>query len=423
MQYIEQLLFLILLAVSVWIFAKNIGQIRKNIMMGKPFTPSGTAKQRLMNMGRVALGQSKMGSRPLAAFLHLFVYAGFILINIEIVEIMIDGLFGTHRFLMPYFGNLYLIAIGFFEILAILVLVACVVFLLRRNVSKVKRFSGNEMKGWPVKDANIILFTEIILMSALLVMNAYDESLQSAAKMPLSSWFSPIFDSTHSYHTIEKVAWWGHIIGVFLFMNYLPFSKHWHIIMAFPNTYYANQNAKGSFENLDYVTQEVQLMMDPSAAVPDNYTPPTSFGVKDVKDLSRKNLMDAYSCTECGRCTSVCPQNITGKLLSPRKIMMDTRDRLEEVGKNTKKHDADYQDNKDLHSYISSEELWACNTCNACVEICPVEINPMDIIVKMRQYLVMEKSTAPAELNGMFSNMENNGAPWQFPASERGNWA
>jgi ferredoxin len=351
------------------------------------------------------------------------------------LEILIDGVFGTHRFL-SFFGPVYNLAIGFFEILAFGVLIACVFFLCRRYILKLARFQSPELKGFANQDAATILFVEIILMAALLKMNAADQILQqrgsehylSAGSFPISSWLIvPIFEGLNFSDSmlvfIERAAWWFHILGIFAFMNYLPFSKHFHIIMAFPNTYYSSLHAKGSFNNMSSVTQEVKLMFDPSAAVPEGYQPPTSFGVKDVQDLTWKNLMDAYSCTECGRCTSSCPQNITGKLLSPRKVVMDVRDRLEEVRKNIDANKGTFvDDGKNLHSYVSEEELWACNTCNACVEACPININPMEMIVEMRRYKVMEQSSAPASLNNMFSNLENNQAPWQFSPMDRANW-
>lgn len=374
------------------------------------------------------MGQSKMTKRPVAAVFHLFVYLGFVLINIEVLEILLDGLFGTHR-LFSFMGGLYNVAIGFFEILALLVIIACVVFLARRFVVKVPRLNAPELKGWPIKDATIILIVEIILMAALLKMNAADQILQSrgaehyanAGSFPVSQFLVPMMDgfSTDFLVFTERAAWWFHFIGILIFLNYVPYSKHWHIIMSFPNVYYTPLKPKGEFTNMESVTTEVKLMMDPSAMPPEGYQPPAGFGARDVQDLTWKNLMDAYTCTECGRCSSVCPANITGKKLSPRKIMMDTRDRLEEVGRN---RDAGKTDEKDLHSYISSEELWACTTCNACAEACPVNINPVDIILQMRQYLVMEKSAAPSELNNMFTNLENNGAPWQMSQMDKANW-
>lgn len=423
MGILPQIIFLLLLATATYFFAKNIGKIRRNILLGKDADYSDQRERRWKIMAKVALGQSKMVVRPIAGFLHILVYVGFILINIEVLEIVVDGILGTHRFFQPYLGDLYIITIAFCEVLALLVLVACAILLARRYIQKIPRLNSPEMKGWPIKDATIILVVEIVLMTALLVMNATDKHFQEIASLPISSWLVPFFAgfSDSSLVIIERTAWWGHIIGIFLFLNYLPYSKHFHIILAFPNTWYSRLQPAGEFPNNAAVTTEVQLMMDPAAVPPVGYEPPTSFGVKDVQDLTWKNLMDAYTCTECGRCTSSCPANITGKKLSPRKVMMDTRDRLETVGDliDAKK---DTNDGNDLHSLISAEELWACTTCNACVEACPVNISPVEIIMGMRQYLVMEKSEAPAELNSMFANMENNGAPWQFPPSDRANW-
>ncbi len=430
---IAQILFVALSGVASYFFAKNLGKIRRNILLGKDLDLSDNKPLRWKTMLKVAFGQTKMAARPVPFVLHFIVYAGFILINIEVLEILIDGIFGTHR-VLSFLGPVYNLAIGFFEILAFGVLVACIIFLSRRYIVKIARFQSPELKGFANQDAATILFIEIILMGALLKMNAADQILQArgiehyiqAGSFPISSWLLvPFFNmfTTETLVFFERIAWWFHIIGIFIFMNYLPFSKHFHVILAFPNTWYSNLNAKGQLNNMASVTQEVTLMLDPSAAVPEGYQPPTSFGVKDVTDLTWKNLMEAYTCTECGRCTSSCPQNQTGKLLSPRKIMMDTRDRLEEVGKNIDDNKGTFvDDNKNLHSYISEEELWACNTCNACVEACPVNINPMEIIVEMRRYKVMEQSSAPASINSMFSNIENNQAPWQFSPMDRANW-
>ncbi len=430
---IAQILFVALSGVASYFFAKNLGKIRRNILLGKDLDLSDNKPLRWKTMLKVAFGQTKMAARPVPFVLHFIVYAGFILINIEVLEILIDGIFGTHR-VLSFLGPVYNLAIGFFEILAFGVLVACIIFLSRRYIVKIARFQSPELKGFANQDAATILFIEIILMGALLKMNAADQILQArgiehyiqAGSFPISSWLLvPFFNmfTTETLVFFERIAWWFHIIGIFIFMNYLPFSKHFHVILAFPNTWYSNLNAKGQLNNMASVTQEVTLMLDPSAAVPEGYQPPTSFGVKDVTDLTWKNLMEAYTCTECGRCTSSCPQNQTGKLLSPRKIMMDTRDRLEEVGKNIDANKGTFvDDNKNLHSYISEEELWACNTCNACVEACPVNINPMEIIVEMRRYKVMEQSSAPASINSMFSNIENNQAPWQFSPMDRANW-
>jgi heterodisulfide reductase subunit C len=423
---IEQIIFFLILIMAVWLFSSNVGKIRRNIFLGKKQNLNDNKVKRLKTMLRVAFGQSKMGTKPVAAFFHLLIYVGFVLINLEMVEILIDGLAGTHRIFQPALGKFYGFLIGFFEVLGILVIVACVVFLYRRHVAKVKRLNLDEMKGWPQKDATNILIIEIVLMLALFVMNATDRSFMHSVRfMPASSLIEPLFAgfSEPTLASITHISWWVHILGILAFLNYLPFSKHFHIILAFPNTYYSNLNPKGKFANMDSVTTEVELMLNPDMQVPENYESPVSFGVKDVQDLSWKNLMEAYTCTECGRCTDACPANKTGKLLSPRKIMMDTRDRLEEVGKNIDKNKTFVEDGKNLHNYISEEELWACTTCNACAEACPININPMDIIFQMRQYLVMEQSKAPSELNNMFTNIENNGAPWQFAQSERMNWA
>ncbi len=424
---VAQILFAAVLIAAVLLFSRSVGKIRRNILLGREEDLTDRKRERFATMMRVAFGQSKMGTRPVAAFFHLLIYVGFVLINIEVLEIILDGLFGTHRMFQNLLGGFYTFLIGFFEILGAGVFIACLVFLYRRHIQKLFRLNMPEMKGWPQKDATYILLIELVLMTALFLMNASDRSFQLATgmSMPVSSLLFPLFENMGDtqLHFIERTAWWFHIIGILAFLNYLPSSKHFHIILAFPNTWYTRLRPKGEFENMASVKTEVQLMMDPSAPTPEGYEPPSSFGVKDVQDLSWKNLMDAYTCTECGRCTSVCPANITGKLLSPRKIMMDTRDRLEEVGRNIDTHKGSFEDdNKNLHSYITEEELWACTTCNACAEICPVNINPMDIIFRMRQYKVMEQSMAPAELNGMFTNMENNGAPWQFSPADRANW-
>jgi ferredoxin/nitrate reductase gamma subunit len=422
---IQSILFIIVTAIAFYFAFKSVKQIINNIRLGKDEDLSDQPNIRLKTMLKVAFGQSKMTTRPVAALFHFMIYIGFILINIEVLEIIIDGISNSHRVFEPLLGKFYGFLIGFFEILGFLVILACIVFLYRRNFQKIKRFSGVEMNGWPLKDANYILFIEIVLMSALLIMNAADLDLQNKYSMPISSWIAPLFNglSESASHTIVSIAWWFHWIGILLFINYIPFSKHLHIFMAFPNTYYSKLDAVGKINNMESVTTEVKLMLDPSFAPPENYVSPEGFGVKDVTDLSWKNLMEAYSCTECGRCTSVCPANITGKLLSPRKVMMDTRDRMVELGNEKAKNGDDFHDGKSLHDKITSEELWACTTCNACVDICPINIRPVDIIMQMRQYLTMEQSAAPSELNGMMTNLENNNAPWQFSPSDRGNWA
>lgn len=429
--------FIALFIAASALFTVNIRQIIFNIRLGHALDRNDRQSDRWRTMLRVAFGQSKMVTRPLPAILHFFVYVGFIIINIEVLEIIIDGAAGTHR-AFAFLGGLYDFLIASFEVLAILVLVACLIFLMRRNIAKIKRFHLREMTKWPKTDANLILITEVLLMSAFLAMNAADSLLQAkgaehyiqAGSFPISSiLFIPLFEnlSIDSLMMIERGCWWFHIIGIFAFLNYLPYSKHLHIVLAFPNTYYSNLEAKGRLTNLESVTAEVKLMMDPNAdpyaAAPADATP-KRFGAKDVTDLTWKQLMDAYSCTECGRCTSSCPANQTGKLLSPRKIMMDTRDRLTELGKGKHKNGMDFTDNKSLlGDYILAEEVWACTSCNACVQECPVNIDPLSIIIDLRRYLVMEESKAPTELTGMFTNIENNGAPWQFSPSDRLNWA
>jgi heterodisulfide reductase subunit C len=427
-----QVLFLIIAAAAILLFSLNARKIIRNIRLGKPIDRSDRPSERLAVMLKVAFGQSKMAKRPVAFVLHLFVYLGFVIINLEVLEIIIDGLFGTHRIFAAPLGGMYNVLIASFEILALLVLIGVIVFFARRNILRIKRFFGTEMKAWPHSDANIILIVEVLLMSAFLTMNAADYKLQllgashyiNAGSFPVSSFIVPLLpDSESALIAIERSCWWFHIIGIFAFLNYLPYSKHFHIILAFPNTYYSNLQPQGEFTNMASVSNEVKAMLDPS------YTPEPvpeggRFGAKDINDLTWKNLMDAYTCTECGRCTSVCPANITGKLLSPRKIMMDTRDRMEEVGKNIDKHGKDHQDGKSLlDNYILREEIWACTTCNACTEACPVNIDPLAIIVELRRFAVMEESQASASINTMFSNVENNGAPWKYAAVDRLNWA
>jgi len=427
-----QLIFLILLLTAAYFFSKNVLKIRRNILLGRDTNRSDQPAERWKTMAKVALGQSKMIKRPIAAVMHFFIYVGFVIVNIEVLEIMVDGLFGSHRIFSSHMGSLYGLLTGSFEVLALLVLVSCVVFLARRNILHLKRFSGKEMTAWPKSDANYILIIEILLMSAFLIMNASDFKLQQlhygeylqAGKFPISSVISPLLPSSgKTLALIERSCWWFHITGILAFLNYLPYSKHFHILLAFPNTWYSNLNPKGKATNMASVTNEVKAMLDPSFT-PGPTTEVLHFGAKDVTDLTWKNLMEAYTCTECGRCTAVCPANITGKLLSPRKIMMDTRDRVAEVGQNIDLHGKDHQDNKSLlDDYISREELWACTTCNACTEACPVNINPLEIITEIRRYIVMEESQAPASLNTMFGNVENNGAPWKYANSDRFNWA
>ncbi len=432
---IQQIAFIIISAIAIFLFSKKVMEIRRNILLGKDEDLTDQPKQRWQNVMMNALGQKKMFSNPLVAVLHLFVYVGFIIINIEIVEIILDGITGHHRLFAPLLGGFYDFLIGCFEILALLVLVACVIFAIRRNVTKVNRLNRGELlEAQPRNDANLILVFEIVLMSLFLIMNAVDINLQvlhaehytQTSPFWISQFIAPIFSGLGegSLMGIERASWWMHIIGIFLFMNYLPYSKHLHVILAFPNAFYARLDAKGKIANMPEIQNEVLYMMQPELA-PTGTDANTvmKFGAKDVFDLSWKNLMDAYSCTECGRCSAACPANITDKKLSPRKIMMATRDRLEEVGKNININKEFKDDSKTLlHDYITVEELRACTTCNACVQECPVSISPLDIIMQLRRNLVMEESNAPQEWNGMFSNIENNMAPWKFSPDDRDAW-
>ena len=440
MQYIDNIIFLILLVAGFGLFAKSLLKIYRNIRLGHEINRNDRKSERWSTMARVAMGQSKMVKRPIAGILHLFVYVGFVIINIELIEIIVDGLFGTHRFLASVFGNgFYSFFTATLEILALLVVIGVVVFFIRRNFYGVKRLTMKELFGWPKQDANWILIIEFALMMAFFKMNAADWVLQQRGVLPelgsfpiSSTILGPVFANFGDgfLHFTEKGAWWFHFVGILFFMNYLYYSKHLHIILAFPSTWYANLDKKGKFNNLDSVTKEIKLMMDPNA---DPYAAPaegaeadvpSKFGAEDIFDLNQVQLLNAYSCTECGRCTSVCPANITGKKLSPRLILMKTRDRLEEVGKNIDKNGKFVDDGKKLlNDYITKEELWACTTCNACTDACPVLLDPLSIIFEMRRFLVMEQSAAPQELNLMMTNVENNAAPWQYNQADRLNWA
>ncbi len=430
----QQLIFGVLTLSSFGFFAFNLRKIAQNIHMGLPLDRSDRKADRWRTMLLVALGQKKMFTRPIPALLHLALYASFVITQIELIEILVDGLSGSHRFFQDGLGGFYTFMISFIEVLSVLAFIGTVAFLARRNMLKLPRLTMRELAGWPTQDANLILVFELILISFIFTMNGADEVLQSYAGnsngFAMSSWLGPILfegKSTHTLHVLEQIGWWGHIIMVYTFMNYLPYSKHLHIFMAFPNTYFSKLEPKGQFTNMQSVTNEVKLMLDPNAdpyAAPATDAAPSRFGAKDVNDLTWKNLMDAYSCTECGRCTSACPANTTGKLLSPRKIMMDTRDRMVELGDFKRKNGQDAEDGKSLlGSYITEEELWACTSCNACVQECPVNIDPLSIIMDLRRFLVMEESKVPTELTGMLTNIENNGAPWQFAPTERMNWA
>lgn len=436
---LQQILFVAALGLTAYLVFQKIKVITANIRLGKPEARYDQPNVRLKNMLLLAFGQKKMFQQWKPAALHFLIYAGFLLINIEILEIVLDGIFGTHRLFLPFLGGAYPFIISFFELLAVGVLVSCGIFMIRRNVTETKRFKEKEMQGWAAKDGNYILIIEIVLMAAILLMNASDLALQNIGYHPekyhptgaflVSGFIAPLLEGLPAgiLVFIERLSWWAHILGIFAFSVYIPDSKHLHIALAFPNAYFGDLDytQKGKMKNMPKITEEVQLMMNPDAPMPeeDPDAEPEKFGAKDVTDLTWKNLLDAYSCTECGRCTMACPANQTGKLLSPRKIMMDTRDRLEELGQNLATHGKDHDDGKSLiHDYISTEEIKACTACNACVQECPVSINPLNIILELRRYLILEEADSPEEWNLMFSNIENNGAVWQFSPEDRDKW-
>ena len=435
MQIAQQVIFILISGLAIWLFSRKVKEIARNIRLGRDEDLSDQPARRWRNLLLLAFGQKKMFRNPLVALMHFVVYAGFIIINIEVLEIVVDGITGRHRLFAAPLGGLYPFLINAFEILALLVLLACVVFLIRRNILKLKRFISKDLDGWPRSDANYILITEIVLMSLFLLMNASDTLLQARGDLHyaahptgdfvISRFLHPVLDGMGNGGLVllERTCWWLHIIGIFAFLNYLPYSKHLHIVLAFPNAYYARLKPVGEMDNMPSIQNEVLYAMQPELA-PTEPAAPQRFGAKDVADLSWKNLMDAYSCTECGRCSAACPANSTGKKLSPRKIMMDTRDRLTEVGSQLNKDGSVKEDGRSLlHDYISVEELRACTTCNACVQECPVSISPLDIILQLRRYLVMEESNSPQEWTAMFSNVENNFAPWKFSPDERDKWA
>jgi ferredoxin len=442
MELVQQLLFILAIAIASWTFIRKFRQVRRNILLGKDENFGDRPGRRWKNVLLLAFGQKKMFRNPLVALMHFVIYAGFIIINIEVLEIVLDGILGSHRIFARPLGGIYPALINAFEFLAVGVWIACFIFLCRRNILRLRRFISHDLDGWPRSDANYILITEILLMSFFLTMNAADTLLQSrgyghfggqgaslTGDFAFSRWLHPVLNgwSDHGLIVLERTCWWLHILGILAFLNYLPYSKHLHILLAFPNAYFARLEPEGKFRNMPLVQQEVLYAMQPEKAPPapaDGTAPPTPrFGAKDVSDLSWRNLLDAYSCTECGRCTAACPANITGKLLSPRKIMMGTRDRMEEIGRNIDANKGKFQDDgKNLLNYISVEELRACTSCNACVEECPVSISPLEIIIEMRRALVMEDSNAPQEWNTMFGNTENNFAPWKFSPDDRDKW-
>jgi len=438
MQIAQQILFILISGAAIFLFSKNARQILRNIRLGRNEIINDQPGRRWKNVLLLAFGQKKMFRNPLVAVLHFFVYAGFIIINIEVLEIVLDGIFGTHRLFAAPLGSLYTFLINSFEILAVLVMFGCAVFLIRRNIIRLRRFISKDLDGWPRSDANYILITEIVLMTLFLTMNTTDTLLQArgvghyaaypTGNFAFSQLLHPLLNgvSDGGLETIERICWWLHIVGILAFLNYLPYSKHLHIILAFPNAWYARLQPMGKMENMPAIQNEVLYAMQPELAPTGGEAePPKKFGAKDINDLSWKNILDAYSCTECGRCSAACPANITGKALSPRKIMMDTRDRADDMGKNITANNGEFKDDGKslLHDYISVEELRACTTCNACVQECPVSINPLDIILQLRRYLVMEESNSPQEWTSMFGNVENNFAPWKVSPEDRDKWA
>ena len=429
----SNIIFVLVLVVAIFTFTRKVLFISREINLGKDQKIKDNKVKRWKLMTWVAIGQSKMVKRPVAALMHIFVYVGFIIVNIEMLEILIDGITGTHRF-FSFTGNVYPVLISAFEVFGLAVMFGCIVFLSRRNILKVKRFWNKEMKVWPRTDANIILITELFLMSAILIMNASDSILQTrheshyveVGSFLVSGLIQPLFSSLPygSLVFLERFCWWFHIVGVLAFLNYIPYSKHFHVFLAFPNVYFSKLEPPGKIAHMASITNEVKMMLSGVMEAPaEGQEEIGQFGARDCRDFSWKALLDAYTCTECGRCTSSCPASITGKKLSPRKVMMDVRDRLEYIGRCIRSNGKDFNDEQSLFDRITAEEIWACTTCNACTFECPVNIDPVSVIIEMRRYLVMEKAAAPGELNAIFSNIENNGAPWQFSPEDRLLWA
>ncbi len=434
MHWIQPIIFILLLSILAYFSVGRYKQIWNNIKRGKEVGPVDDKPQRWKNMLLIALGQKKMFKNVIPAVLHLFIYTAFLITQIELIEIIIDGITGNHRLFAPFLGGFYTFIISFIEVLSALALIATIAFFARRNILKVARFQKPELKGWPFKDANLILLGELLLVIGIFTMNGADIVLQKldpahyhpTGNFAISSVLGPALFGALDKSTLmflERFGWWLHCLIVFGFIAYLPFSKHLHIFLAFPNTFFASLKPKGEMMNMPAIQREVEMMIDPSKASTTAPPAPLRFGAKDIEDLTQVQLLSAYSCTECGRCTAACPANQTGKLLSPRKVMMDVRDRMEELSTFEKMNGAETKDDRSLLDYISRAELMACTTCNACAEACPININPMGIIIDLRRYYILDEAKSPEEWNMMFSNIENNGAPWKFSAMDRANWS